>query len=167
MAEPNEQGPETEANDESGAQLGIQRIYTKDVSFETPHSPHIFTEQWTPQLELQVASTAEPLEDNHYDVTLTLTATVKLGEKTAFLVEVHQAGLFVVTGFGEQERNALLGSYCPTILYPYARELVSSLVNRGGFPQLNLAPVNFEAMYAHKLQSMQEAQGAQQDTTAG
>lgn len=165
MAEPNEQGAETQADDKPGAQLGIQRIYTKDISFETPHSPNIFTEQWTPQLEMQVASTAKPLENDHYDVTLTVTATVKLGEKTAFLVEVHQAGLFVVTGFGEQERNALLGSYCPTILYPYARELISSLVSRGGFPQLNLAPINFEAMYAHKLQSMQEAQGVPPGTS--
>jgi len=167
MAEPNKQDPETQASGEAGPQLGIQKIYVKDVSFETPRSPHIFNEQWTPQLELQVGSAAEPLEDDHYDVTLTLTATVKLGEKTAFLAEVHQAGLFVITGFGKQELNAVLGSYCPSVLYPYARELVSSLVNRGGFPQLNLAPVNFEAMYAQKLESKQKTQGAQQDTSAG
>ena len=142
---------ESQSSDETGPQFTIQKIYAKDISFETPHSPAVFTEDWHPNINLNLSSAAQSLTDHAYEVALTVTVTVKTGEKTAFLVEVHQAGIFSIQGFGQEELGHMLGSYCPNILFPYAREAVTDLVVRGGFPQLVLAPVNFEALYAQRL----------------
>ncbi len=146
-------------------QFSIQKIYTKDISFETPNSPKIFTQKWEPQVEFNLANHVDSVEENVYEVTLTVTVTVKCGESTAYLAEVCQAGIFVLNNFTEQEKAPMLGSYCPTILFPYAREAVSDLVIRGGFPQLLLAPVNFEAMYAQHMQNQQQNQAETPEAT--
>jgi preprotein translocase subunit SecB len=147
---PAENGQDKEKN------FSIQKIYTKDISFETPNSPQIFIEKWEPQVDFNLGTDVQPLEDdNLYEVTLSVTVTVKCGDKTAYLVEVSQAGVFTLTGFNEDEMGPMMGSFCPNILFPYAREVVSDLVNKGGFPQLLLAPVNFEALYSQHLQQTQ------------
>jgi preprotein translocase subunit SecB len=133
-------------------QFSIQKIYTKDISFETPESPKIFTEKWEPSVDFNLGTNVESMEDNLYEVSLTVTVTVKTADKTAYLIEVCQAGIFTLKGFTEQETGSMVGSFCPNILFPYAREVVSDLVAKGGFPQLLLAPVNFDALYSQHLQ---------------
>ncbi|UOA07428.1 protein-export chaperone SecB [Methylobacter sp. S3L5C] len=135
-------------------QFSIQKIYTKDMSFETPNSPTIFTEKWEPSVDFNLGSHVEPLENALYEVALTVTITVKSNDKTAYLVEVNQAGIFALNGFTDEEMGPMVGSFCPNILFPYAREAVSDLVAKGGFPQLLLAPVNFDALYAQHLQQI-------------
>ncbi len=147
-----------EQNTEQQKQFSIQKIYTKDVSFETPNSPEIFKDKWEPNVEFNLSTNVQTLENNVYEVAITVTATVKCSEKTAYLVEVCQAGIFAVAQFSEEEMGPMLGSYCPNVLFPYAREAVSELVTKGGFPQLLLAPVNFDALYAQHIQQMQENQ---------
>ena len=133
-------------------QFVIQKLYIKDVSFETPNSPVIYTLQWDPKVEFNLSSNAQGLENGLFEVGLTVTVTVKLEDKTAYLAELTQAGIFTLNGFQEEELRAMIGSYCPNILFPYAREAVSDLVIKGGFPPLLLAPVNFDALYAQHLQ---------------
>lgn len=145
-----------ENNNAVEKQFAIQKIYTKDISFETPNSPKIFTEQWEPSVDFNLGSHVEELDNAFFEITLTLTITVKNKETTAYLVEVKQAGIFSINGFTEQEMGPMVGSFCPNILFPYAREAVSDLIVRGGFPQLLLAPVNFDALYAQHLQQMQQ-----------
>ena len=137
-------------------QFAIQKIYIKDISFETPNSPKIFSEKWEPSVEFNLSTHAEALENSLYEVVLSITITVKIADTTAYLVEVNQAGVFTLSGFSDQEMGPMIGSFCPNILFPYAREVVSDLVNKGGFPQLLLAPVNFDALYAQHLQQMQQ-----------
>ncbi len=137
-------------------QFSIQKIHTKDISFETPNSPQIFTEKWEPAVDFNLGTNVQTLEENLYEVSLTVTVTVKCGEINAYLVEVTQAGVFTLQGFNEEEMGPMMGSFCPNILFPYAREVVSDLVNKGGFPQLLLAPVNFDALYAQHLQQAQQ-----------
>ncbi|RMD71030.1 MAG: protein-export chaperone SecB [Gammaproteobacteria bacterium] len=132
-------------------QFAIQRIYVKDVSFESPSAPHIFTGPWSPKMNLQIGSKAASLGEDHYEVVLSVTATATQDDKTAFLVEVHQAGIFMVKGYEPQQLDAMLGSYCPNVLFPFAREVVADLVTKGGFPPLLLAPINFDALYAQRL----------------
>lgn len=152
-----------EENKTEERNFSIQKIYTKDISFETPNSPQIFVDKWEPQVDFNLGTNVQPLEDNLLEVSLIVTVTVKCGEKTAYLVEVVQAGVFVIGGFNDQEMGPMVGSFCPNILFPYAREVVSDLVNKGGFPQLLLAPVNFDALYAQHLQQAQaQAQQEQQ-----
>jgi preprotein translocase subunit SecB len=138
-------------------QFVLQKIYVKDVSFETPNSPEVFTLKWEPKVEFNLSSNAQKLQENLYEVSLTTTVTVKLGEKTAYLVEVCQAGIFAMAGFDDQELGPLIGSYCPNVLFPYAREAVSDLVTKGGFPPMLLAPINFDALYVQQLQQQQGA----------
>ncbi|MCX7097893.1 MAG: protein-export chaperone SecB [Methylococcales bacterium] len=137
-------------------QFSIQKIYTKDLSFETPNSPKIFTEQWEPSVDFNLGSHVETLENGLFEVVLTVTITVKSGGNVAYLVEVNQAGIFALAGFTDQEMGPMVGSFCPNILFPYAREAVSELVAKGGFPQLLLAPVNFDALYAQHMQQLQQ-----------
>ncbi len=129
----------------------IQKIYVKDISFETPNSPHIFREKWEPDVSMQMGNTVIALSPDVQEVVMAVTVTAKVNDKVAFLVEVHQAGIFTVEGFSAEEMGQVVGSFCPNILFPYAREVVSDLVTRGGFPQLLLAPVNFDALYAQHL----------------
>ena len=156
MSEPEQEV--TAQGDPSQQQFALQKIYLKDISFETPNSPAIFTEKWEPTVNVELQSSGKALGENVHDVVLTVTVTAKLGDKTAYLVEVQQAGVFTVASFGDEERAHMLGSYCPNILFPYAREAISDLVAKGGFPQMLLGPVNFDAMYTEHLQRQQAPQ---------
>lgn len=153
MSENNGTNEESQAN---ARQFVIQKIYTKDISFETPNSPSIFIQKWEPALELNLGTQVVSLDAVAHEVTLSITVTVKVGDAIAYLVEVQQSGIFTVSGFGEQEMGPMLGSFCPNILFPYAREVISDLVSKGGFPQLVLAPVNFDALYVQQLQNTQD-----------
>lgn len=146
------------AHSETQAQFAIQKIYIKDVSFETPNSPQVFLEKWEPEVSLQLSNNSGVLSDNTHEVVLSLTVTAKIGDKTAYLVEVQQAGIFSIEGYDEAQLGAVIGSYCPHVLFPYAREAVSDLVTRGGFPQLLLAPLNFDALYRQHLEQGLEGQ---------
>ena len=142
-------------------QLGIQRIYVKDLSFEAPHSPGVFREQLNPTLDLHFGNATAALGEDLHEVVLTVTATVKEGERTIYLVEVKQAGIFQINGFPEQHMPAILATACPNMLFPFAREAICDLVTKGGFPQLLIAPVNFEALYAQEIQRRRAAAEAE------
>ena len=138
-------------------QFSIQKLYVKDVSFESPGTPSVFTfKNWDPQIELSLNNANKTISEGLFEVVMSVTATVKNDDKTAFLVEVHQAGIFQVSGFNEQDTKYILGAQCMNILFPYAREVVSDLTNRGGFPPLLLNPVNFDALYAQAMQKKQQ-----------
>ena len=139
------------------AQFMVQRIYTKNVSFETTNSPAVFQQQWEPELTLDLNTAHTLLDKGTYEVVLTVTATVKNKGNTAFLVEVHQAGIFTIDGVPAEQLDHLLGSFCPNILFPYAREAITSEVIRGSFPQLVLSPINFDAIYMQQLEEKQKA----------
>jgi preprotein translocase subunit SecB len=138
--------------------LAIQKIYIKDISFEAPNSPQSFTEKWEPKFNLDLNTNAQSIAENNYEVMLSLTVTVSNNDKTAYLVEVKQAGIFHLEDFPDSVLRGMLGSFCPNILFPYAREAVSDIVTRGGFPQMLLNPINFDALYEQHLQ--QQAQQA-------
>ena len=141
--------------EENQTQFAIQRIYIKDVSFESPHSPEVFTQDWEPNINLDLNTDAVALPNHHHEVTLNLTIEVKNQEKIAFLVEVKQAGVFYAEGFDPSQLQHLLTVFCPNILFPYAREAISSLVSKGSFPDLHLSPINFEALYQQQIQTKQ------------
>ena len=146
------------------AQFALQRIYVKDLSFESPNSPAVFQEQWKPQVNLDLNTSHSRIGDNQYEVVLSLTVTAKVGEKVAYLVEIQQAGVFMVSGVEGAQLGHMLGAYCPQVLFPYAREAIDGVVNKGSFPALMLAPVNFDAIYAQALKRKQEqASGEAQD----
>ena len=144
--------------------FSIQKIYIKDVSFESPDTPKAFSfTKWEPKIDLNLNNTHTVIDENLYEAVLTITATVKHQDKSAFLVEVQQAGIFAVAGFNENDTRYLLGSQCMNILFPYARETVSDLTTRGGFPPLLLSPVNFDALYQqHMNQKTAEDQDAEE-----
>ena len=129
-----------------------QKVYLKDVSFETPNSPAIFTREWQPKLGVDIDNQTTSGAEDTWEVVLTITATVKVGEATAFLAEVHQAGIFTLKGFEPERLQRLQNVYCLRTLYPFACAALSDLVTRGGFPQLVLAPMNFEALYEKRQQ---------------
>lgn len=149
------------AQQEQTSQFSLQRIYVKDLSFEAPKSPEIFREEWNPNIELDLNTRQRALEGDFHEVVLTITVTVKTGEETAFIAEVQQAGIFLVQGLDDASKGHALGAFCPSILFPYARETLDSLVVRGSFPALMLAPVNFDALYAQELQRMQSGADVQ------
>jgi preprotein translocase subunit SecB len=131
-------------------EFAIHRIFVKDLSFEAPNSPKSFKEEWQPQVDLNLDTTHAHLEDDLYDVTLKVTVNAKIKDKTVFVVEAQQAGIFLISHFDETQKNELLGSFCPNVLFPYVREVISEVINRGGFPPLYLAPVNFDAIYQQR-----------------
>ena len=137
-------------------QFAIQKIYVKDLSFETPNSPSAFTQEWKPDVNVELNTKGTLVAEDVHEVVLGVTVTVKLGDNVAFLAEIHQAGIFSIKGFNDNEKAAMLGSYCPNLLFPFAREVVSDLVTKGGFPQLLLAPVNFDALYQQHLARIKE-----------
>lgn len=143
--------------------LTIKKIYCKDISFETPNTPGIFRAEWKPNAEMQLRTDAKETAPGEYEVELGVTVTLTVGEKTAFLAEVSHAGLFGITNMTSDEKAWTLGSYCPAILFPYVRELVSDLVTRGGFPPFLLAPVNFEALYKRHMAENASARQAASD----
>ena len=136
---------EKKSADNSNKQLVLQKIYIKDFSFESPRAPEIFRADMSPQTELNIRSSSKEVGENAQEVSLTLTVEAKENDKALFLVELEQAGVFIMQGYTEEERQMLVGSYCPNALYPFAREAVSDVVTRGGFPQLLLQPINFDA----------------------
>lgn len=150
---------------EDSRKFDFQRIYTKDISFETPNSPEVFTLDWKPESSLALNSEVNNLSGDTFEVTLSVTVTTKLEDKVAYLVEVKQAGIFTLKGFPTEEMGHMLGAYCPNILFPYAREVVSDLVNKGGFPQLLLTPVNFDHLFAQHMQQRQANSEAPSEAT--
>ncbi|MBC8945619.1 MULTISPECIES: protein-export chaperone SecB [Xenorhabdus] len=136
----------------------IQRVYTKDISFESPKAPQIFQQEWQPEVKLDLDTASNELVQGVYEVVLRVTVTATLGEETAFLCEVQQAGIFSIDGIEGTQLAHCLGAYCPNILFPYARECITNLVGRGTFPQLNLAPVNFDALFMNYLQQQSDSQ---------
>ncbi len=145
--------------------FAIEKIYIKDLSVEVPNAPQIYLERETPQINIQLQTKAAGVGEGLYEVTLTTTATSKLGEKTVFLVEVGQAGIFRVQNVPEENMDPLLSIACPNILFPYAREVVSDAVIRAGFPPLLLQPVNFEALYMARLQQQEAGQNNASEQT--
>jgi preprotein translocase subunit SecB len=134
------------------ASFQIEKIYAKDLSLEIPHAPAVFTEQVQPQLEVQIGTEIANFAEALYEVTVTATVTAKAGERTIFLAEATQAGIFSLRNVPQEELDPLLGIGCPTIVFPYLRETISDLVTRGGFPPVLLSPVSFEALYVQRLQ---------------
>jgi preprotein translocase subunit SecB len=141
--------------------FAIHKIYVKDISFEAPNTPVSFQPNWQPQHHLDLNTRARDLGEHQFEIVLSLTVNVKNNDDTAYLIEVHQAGIFHLEGFSEADMGGMLGSFCPNILFPYAREAISDIVTRGGFPQMLLAPVNFDALYAHHLQQQQNPAATQ------
>ena len=139
------------ADEQALPQLALERIYVKDMSLEVPGAD-VFTREWQPELDINLSSAAEKLDDDHYQVVLTVNVTANNGGETAFIAEVHQAGIFMMQNIPEEQLGAILGAYCPNVLFPYAREVVSDIVTRGSFPQLLLAPVNFDQAYQQTLE---------------
>lgn len=142
---------ETQAQVNPQHEFVIQRIYVKDISYEAPSTPEIFQTEWTPQVDFNLQTNSQKITDDVYEVVLQITVTTKLKDKTAFLVEVKQAGIFTLKGFTKEQLDPMLGSFCPNILFPYARELISATISRGSFPPLYLAPINFDVMYQEQL----------------
>ncbi len=146
----------TESDKSAEPNFSIQRLYVKNISLEAPNSPEMFLTDWQPSVEMDLAIDSQPLEDHVHEVKLRVTVQVKNNDKHAFLVEVDQAGIFYLEHFRDDDIEMMLASYCPTILFPYAREVVSDLVIRAGFPPLYLSPVNFDAMYLEQQQKQAE-----------
>ena len=174
MAE-NENNQEQQEQAGTNAKFSIERIYLKDMSFESPKAPEVFTKAWSPQVEFDLNIKHKQLQDGIFEVVLALTVTVKNqveaegeGEaenETAYLVEVQQAGIFGIGGLTPAQLSQVIGTTCPTVLYPYAREAVDNLVQKGSFRPLHLAPINFDALYAQKVQEQAAAQAEQSKET--
>jgi preprotein translocase subunit SecB len=150
---------EDELQELTDAQFSIQKVYVKDISFETPNSPEVFKMEWKPKVDMHMTNEATPIGEHLFDVVLSITLTVKLGEKVAYLVEINQAGVFFIKNIPDEVIERMLATVCANILFPFAREAVSDIVTRGGFPQLLLSPVNFDALYAQQQQSEQPESG--------
>jgi len=153
MAE--EQTQDTAAQDQSQAQFQLQKLYMKDVSFELPNAPQIFQDDGQVEIKMNLAQRVDDLAEGVHEVVLTVTVTANLGEKTAYLAEVQQAGIFAITGLNEQATHAAVNTLCPHTLFPYARRAITDLVADGGFPPLVLQPINFDQIYAQRLQEAQ------------
>ena len=135
--------------------LTITKIYLKDFSFESPQTPGIFRQnEWKPQTNLNLRSAHNPVDGDHHEIVLTITVEAKEEDKTCFLIELQQAGIFEIAGYEGEELKAIIGSFCPNILFPYARESIASLIQKGGFPEFVLQPINFDALY---MQAQQQA----------
>ena len=141
----------------SDKQLTIIKIYIKDFSFESPQSPQVFrAKEWAPKTSLNLRSSHTPVDGDFHEIVLTISVEAKHEDKTLFLVELHQAGLFEVTGHNLEEAGVLFGSFCPNILFPYARESIAGIIQKGGFPEFVLQPINFDALYLQTQQQQQE-----------
>ncbi len=145
----------TEAAGTVNGQLAIQKIYLKDVSFEVPNSPEAFTRELNPSAAVHFSNNTKALDNNNHEVVLSVTVKVSQDDEPVYLVEVQQAGIFTIAGFPEEHLPAILATACPNTLFPFAREAICDLVVKGGFPQLLLAPVNFEILYAQEMQRRQ------------
>ncbi len=168
MTDNNETAPQaaTTENTQDAPQFSIQRVYVKDISFEAPNLPDMFSVDFKPQVKMEMNSQSRKVADNNFEVILNVTLSAEVEEKTAFLVEVQQAGLFYINGFNDQQTHQLLGAAAPESLYPYVREAVASLIGRTGFPAIQLTPVNFMGLYMERMQQAQQAQQKQQEQQA-
>ncbi len=154
----------------SEPQFEINKIYTKDVSVESPNAPEIYKVEWQPEIDLQLANDMTALEEEGlYEISLTLTVTAELGDKVAYIAEVEQAGIFTIEGFESEQQTYLMGAVIPNILFPYAREAISSLTQRAGFPAMLLNPIDFNALFQEHLQEAlaEEQAGEQEETSEG
>lgn len=146
---------------QGGQRFGVQRVYIKDSSFEVPDTPDVFRKQYSPQVNFSINNKSTRIDDGVYEVVLRLTADVKQDEKTVFLAEVHQAGIFEVRGIEGEQLEQVLTIACPNVLFPYGREAIDALVTRGSFPALLLAPINFEGIYMQAKQQQANEGGEQ------
>lgn len=151
----------SEQNNTQEPQFSIQRVYIKDVSFESPKAPEVFLKEWKPAVNLDLNTRQNALEDGMYEVVLTISATAKIDDEVAFIAEIQQAGIFLIKGLDAETTSHMLGAFCPNLLFPYAREALDSLVVKGSFPALMLAPINFDALYAQELERMQQESSTQ------
>jgi len=155
------------AADMSQAQFNLQRLYCKDVSFEAPNTPSIFQQEASMEMKMNLAQRVQELGENLYEVVLTVTVTGTVEDKTAYLCEVHQAGIFHIAGMSDDQRNGVINIYCPNTLYPYARATIGQLVATAGFPPVMLQPISFEQVYAQRLQQAQQNGEAGAGDSAG
>ena len=147
-------------------QFTVQRIYTKDLSFESPSTPEVFKKQWQPQVNVDLNTKSDKIdEQGNFEVVLTITITARIEDETAFLIEVQQAGIFFITGFEGEELRRILGTAAPNILFPYARETIDTICVKGAFPAVMLAPVNFDALYQQALKQAQSAPEGEEAVT--
>ncbi|WP_020407884.1 protein-export chaperone SecB [Hahella ganghwensis] len=146
--------------------FALQRIYLKDLSFESPNAPATFQQEWKPQVNMDLNTENKQLSENQWEVILTLTITAKVDDKSAFLVEIQQAGVFLIEGLNPQQLAQTLGAFCPNLLFPYARETVDTMVVKGSFPALMLQPVNFDAIYAEAVRRKQQAAAGEEAAEA-
>ncbi|MFV8818769.1 protein-export chaperone SecB [Haliea sp. E17] len=150
------------AEEQVQQQFAMQRIYTKDISFESPATPAVFRKQWQPKINLDLNTSSNKIDDqNNFEVVLTITITAKVEDDTAFLVEVKQAGIFLIAGFDGEDLRRILGTAAPNVLFPYARETIDNLCVKGGFPPMMLAPVNFDALYQRALEQAASRQAGE------
>jgi preprotein translocase subunit SecB len=148
--------------EKAAKQLAISKIYTKDFSFESPQAPGVFKSgDWKPETNLNLRSAHNELEGNAHEVVLTITVEAKQGDATLFLVELQQAGIFEIAGYEGEELAAIVGSFCPNILFPYARESIATMIQKGGFPEFVLQPINFDALYLQAKQQQQQGAAAE------
>jgi len=148
---------ENEANAQDDKQLVLQKIYLKDCSWESPNSPEMFgSGQWDPKVQLNITTSTKSLGTELWEIVLHISIEAKQGDRAAFLCEVQQAGIVTLKGFSEEERRRVLGGYCPSLIFPYARETVSDLVGKGGFPQLLLQPLNFDALFQKHVEDTRQ-----------
>lgn len=159
MSDETNNGAVAPADAAAGPAFTIEKIYVKDVSFESPNAPAVFHEAVQPELQLNLNQRVQRLNENAFEVVLAITLTCSAGGRTAYVAEVQQAGVFGLVGLEPQAIDVLLGTQCPNILFPYVRSLISDLIQAGGFPPFYLQPINFEALYAESLR--QRAQGGE------
>ena len=156
MADDTTAAPQGDGNAQ-GASFQIDRIYIKDLSLENPGAPQSFQLTEAPSIEIGLRTKAEAIAEDIYECVLTLTVTATAGDKTVFLVEAAQAGIFAIRGVPASEMQPVLAIHCPNVLFPYARETIADAVMRAGFPPVHLAPINFETLYQQQLAQMQDA----------
>ncbi len=160
---------QAQAVGDDAQQLVLQKVYVKDMSFESPKAPEVFTTNASPQTNLNLRYANRDLGDDNTEVSLTLTVDAKDNDATLFLVELTYAGVFTIKGYTAEQKAQIVGSFCPNTLYPFAREAIAETIQRGGFPQLLLQPINFDALYSQALQqrAAQMTEGAVAPTTGG
>jgi len=157
---------EAAAAEQPQQQFSMQRVYLKDLSFEVPSAPSVFKQEWKPSINVDLRTTSNDLAGGNYEAVLTITITAKLGEETAFLVEVQQAGIFFIANVEGEELRRVLAIVCPNMLFPYAREVIDNTVTRGTFPALMLAQVNFEGLFLSAMQQAEQKAGEEGESAA-
>ena len=167
MSENDNQNEAAQPAQAAPTNFALQRIYVKDISFESPNSPVIFQKQWKPEVKMDLNTKNAKLGDDHYEVVVSVTLTVTVEGMTAYIVEVQQAGIFAVQGFEGGHLAQALSAFCPNLLFPYLRETIDTVVVKGSFPAIMLAPVNFDAIFAQAvMKRQQDAEAADSDKTA-